>query len=411
MQKKTFNFTQSRVRAINPPEPKPNGGEVRESHYDETQPKLKLISSSTGAKTYYVSKKDSTGKLKNVRIGKASEWTVEDARDQATEILAQINKGTDPNKEKRKQKLRSIMLEQLLNDYIENHDLKPRTIRDYQDKVRWGFADWMNRPASDITDEMVLARHKKLSQKGKTATNDAFVRLRAILNYGHVISAIGNHNPVTILSNARLWHKRNHRKEIIQSHQLAEWVNAVEQITPRTHQTAFLMMLYMGFRIMETYELQWKNVDLTNNLITQRDTKNGTDHELPIPSLLIPIIKELHTTTGESYFLFPSVARGLQTADAEKHLTYPKKPIKQINDRIGFHFNPHMTRHTFTTIAEAVGTPKTMIDRLTNHTTTNDVTGGYIHTETETLREAINKIAAYIQVRLGESEKVVQLYG
>jgi integrase len=70
-----------------------------------------------------------------------------------------------------------------------------------------------------------------------------------------------------------------------------------------------------------------------------------------------------------------------------------------------------MTRHTFTTISEAVGTPKTMIDRLTNHTTSNDITGGYIHTETETLRQAINKIAAYIQARVNQSEKVIRLYG
>ncbi|MBC8193488.1 MAG: hypothetical protein H8E18_13970 [FCB group bacterium] len=52
-----------------------------------------------------------------------------------------------------------------------------------------------------------------------------------------------------------------------------------------------------------------------------------------------------------------------------------------------------------------------MIDRLTNHTTTNDVTGGYIHTEIETLREAVNKISGYIQARLDKGEKVVKLFG
>jgi len=251
---------------------------------------------------------------------------------------------------------------------------------------------------------MVLTRHKKLSERGKTATNDAFVRLRAILNYGHAIGAITSHNPVTILSNARLWHKRNQRKEIIQSHQLSEWIAAVNQLSPMPHQAAFLMMLYMGFRIMETYSLRWSDVDLVNGLITQRDTKNSTDHELPIPTALTPILKELHEISGDSTFLFPS------KGSTEKHLTYPKKAIAQINKSVRFHFNPHMTRHTFTTIAEAVGTPKTMIDRLTNHTTTNDVTGGYIHTEIETLRSNINKIATYIDSKNSSSDNVIQLY-
>ena len=400
-----ISFTQSRVANIPAPTQNPDtSSSTRKEYHDAQQPKLVLRVSSTGNKSFAVLKKDSTGRTKRITIGQFPEVSVADARDKATTILAQLHSGIDPIEEKRKQKIRSIKLQPLLDSYIENHTLKPRTIQDYQDKVRWGFSDWLNKPASSITEKMVLTRHKKLSERGKTATNDAFVRLRAILNYGHAIGAITSHNPVTILSNARLWHKRNQRKEIIQSHQLSEWIAAVNQLSPMPHQAAFLMMLYMGFRIMETYSLRWSDVDLVNGLITQRDTKNSTDHELPIPTALTPILKELHEISGDSTFLFPS------KGSTEKHLTYPKKAIAQINKSVRFHFNPHMTRHTFTTIAEAVGTPKTMIDRLTNHTTTNDVTGGYIHTEIETLRSNINKIATYIDSKNSSSDNVIQLY-
>jgi len=400
-----ISFTQSRVANIPAPTQNPDtSSSTRKEYHDAQQPKLVLRVSSTGNKSFAVLKKDSAGRTKRITIGQFPEVSVADARDKATTILAQLHSGTDPIEEKRKQKIRSIKLQPLLDSYIENHTLKPRTIQDYQDKIRWGFADWLNKPASSITEKMVLTRHKKLSERGKTATNDAFVRLRAILNYGHAIGAITSHNPVTILSNARLWHKRNQRKEIIQSHQLSEWIAAVNQLSPMPHQAAFLMMLYMGFRIMETYSLRWSDVDLVNGLITQRDTKNSTDHELPIPTALTPILKELHEISGDSTFLFPS------KGSTEKHLTYPKKAIAQINKSVRFHFNPHMTRHTFTTIAEAVGTPKTMIDRLTNHTTTNDVTGGYIHTEIETLRSNINKIATYIDSKNSSSDNVIQLY-
>jgi hypothetical protein len=44
-----------------------------------------------------------------------------------------------------------------------------------------------------------------------------------------------------------------------------------------------------------------------------------------------------------------------------------------------------------------------------NHTTSNDVTGGYIITEEDTLRDAINKIADYIQARVTQQDNVVQL--
>ncbi|MBT4033786.1 MAG: tyrosine-type recombinase/integrase [Candidatus Marinimicrobia bacterium] len=169
----------------------------------------------------------------------------------------------------------------------------------------------------------------------------------------------------------------------------------------------------MGFRIMETYSLEWKDVDLNNELIIQRDTKNGTDHELPIPSVIVPIIAHLKQNTEQCLEKGEKMPAHLffSPKNPATHYTMPRKPTDRINDRISFTFNPHMTRHTFTTIAEAVGIPKTMIDRLTNHTNTNDVTGGYIHTETETLREAINKIAAYIQAKITSEEKVVKLYG
>ena len=64
---------------------------------------------------------------------------------------------------------------------------------------------------------------------------------------------------------------------------------------------------------------------------------------------------------------------------------------------------------TFATIAEAVNLPLTMIKRLMNYVTTNDVTGSYIFTEEETLREAINNVADYIQARVTQKNNVIQI--
>jgi len=398
-----FNFTQLQIRSIPTPPPNGHGQATRKTYYDQEQPKLNVRVASSGSKIFYVIKKDSSGKTKFVRIGTFPEVSVSNAREKATEILNAINNGIDPTEEKRKKKARSQSLQQLIDRYIEDHDdLKPRTKKDYQQKTQWGFSDWLPLPACQITEAMILERFKKLTPRGKTSTNDAFVRLRAILNHARVIKAI-DHNPVTILSDARLWHKRVRRTKMIQSNQLGEWLDAVQTITPEIHRTAFLTMLYMGYRIDETYSLEWAEVDLANFLIIQRDTKNGTDHELPIPKVLIPEISQLQAITGHSKYLFPAKQR-------DSYHGYPKVQIKQINDAVSFHFHPHMTRHTFTTIAEAISIPKTMIDRLTNHTMTNDVTGGYIHTEMETLREAINKIAAYIQAKTNQSHNVVKLF-
>jgi len=395
-----FKFTQTRVTNANPPAKRDSKNTIRIEYHDTEQPKLILRVSSSGSKSFAVLKKDKTGKTKRITIGRFPDVSVSEARDKARAILSELSSGIDPIEQKKALKQQSLSLQQLLDSYIENHTLKPSTIKSYQDNSRWGFSDWLNKPASKITEPMVLSRHKKLTTRGKTKTNVAFRVLRAVLNYGHATKAIKS-NPVAILSLTRLWHKNNKRNDLIASDQLSEWMQAVNNLTPWPHTIAFKLMLYMGFRITETYSLEWKDVDLHSGLIIQRDTKNGTDHELPIPSALHPLISQLKTEAEngvargktKSPFLFPAKSRN-------GFHGYPKRQIKQINDQISFHFTPHMSRHTFTTIAEAVGIPKTMIDRLTNHTTTNDVTGGYIHTETETLREAINKVSSRIQSKI-----------
>lgn len=391
-----LRFTQSRVKSLEAPE------KDYTTYYDTEVPKLAVRVYKSGSRVFYVVKKNEQGKVKPYRLGSCSDVSIGDARIMATKVLSKMNMGVDPGEEKRRAKAVSQTLQQLLDGYIADHNLKPVTLKDYRQKMQWGFSDWMSKPASKISESMILARHKKLTKRGKTATNGAFRPLRAVLNYGVIQKAI-SHNPVSVLSAGRLWHREKPRNDLIESHQLQEWLEAVDTLTPVMHRLAFKLMLFCGFRVSETYGLRWEDIDLENGLITQRDTKNGTDHELPIPALLLPEIEE-YAAGKEGGFMFPAVKR-------DTFHGRPKRQIRRINELVSFAFYPHMARHTFTTVAEAVGIPKTMIDRLTNHTTTNSVTAGYIHTETETLREAINKISVYIQARVQQSEKLVRLYG
>ena len=163
-----------------------------------------------------------------------------------------------------------------------------------------------------------------------------------------------------------------------------------------------LMALYMGFRSDEALTLEWSNVDMEAKTITALDTKNGTSHTLPIPSPLLPHIIKLQEITGEHEWMFAG-------RDPIKSMSLPSKPIASVIKVSGVEFSSHDCRRTFATIAEAVSLPLTMIKRLMNHSTSNDVTGGYIVTEEETLRDAINKIAAFIQARVNQKDNVIKL--
>lgn len=393
---KRITFTQPRIKAL----PIPEKGRV--DYYDDEVKKLSCRVSSTGNKSFVVLKYVK-GNAQRVTLANTNDMSVTEARKKAQSILAAINSGIDPTDEKRKQRIKKTSLSDVLELYLSERDLKPYTIKNYRYKLKLGFSDWLKKPVNNITEGMILKRHKLISKTGKTTANTTMRVLRLTLNYANAIGMIEN-NPASILSKARLWHKNNRKDRVIPSDQLQVWHEAVEALVNQKAKVFFLMLLYMGFRSGEALTLEWSQVDLRTKNITLLDTKNGTDHRLPIPMILIAHLKGLQKHTGDHKWVFSG-------RDTSMHMRHPREPMKVVTNVSGVEFSPHDCRRTFATIAEAVNIPLTMIKRLMNHVTTNDVTGGYIVTEEETLRAAINKIASYIQARVAEKDNVIKLHG
>jgi integrase len=393
---KRFTFTQAKIKAL----PTPETGRV--DYYDDEVKKLSCRVSSTGNKSCVVIKYVN-GNAQRVTLANANDMTVIEARKEAHAILTAINSGINPTTAKRKEKDEQTKLGAMLERYISDKDLKPYTIKNYRYKLKLGFSDWLNKPIGSISKDMIIKRHKKLTQSGKTTANTTMRVLRLTLNHACNLEMI-NENPASILSKAGLWHKNNRKERVIHSNQLQAWHEAVEALPNQKAKVYLLMALYMGFRSTELLTLEWSHIDIKGQSITLYDTKNGTNHRLPIPNVLMPHLNALKDLTGGYKWTFEGDKAG-------KPMTTPIKPIKAVIDSTGVEFSPHDCRRTFATIAEAVNLPMSMIKRLMNHVTTSDVTGGYIVTEEETLRMAINKVADYIQARVTQKDNIIQLIG
>ena len=391
---KRFTFTQARIKSLAIPR---NG---RVDYYDEEVKKLSCRVSSTGNKSFVVIKY-ANGNAQRVTLANTNDMSVSEARKKAQIILTAMNSGVNPTAEKRKQNVEKTSLSDVLELYLSERDLKPYTIKNYRYKLLLGFEDWLKKPVNKITEDMILRRHKLISQKGKTTANTTMRVLRLTLNYANAIGMIED-NPAKILSRARLWHKNNRKDRVISSDKLQAWHEAVDTLSNNKAKVYFLTILYMGFRSGEALSLEWSQVDLKTKNITLLDTKNGTNHRLPIPEAIVKYFKSLQKETGDHKWVFSG-------RDPEMHMQHPREPMKAVTKVSGVEFSPHDCRRTFATIAEAVRLPMSMIKRLMNHVTTNDVTGGYIVTEEETLRAAINMIGDYIQARVEQKGNVVRL--
>jgi len=375
-----FKFTQKRIDDLPPPE------KGRKDYYDTDIKSLSCRVSSTGNKSFSVTKRLTSGTLQRVTIGKYPAISVDTARKIAIESISQITSGVNLNEEKRKKRYKAITLIELLEIYLKDKpNLRDASITDYTKKLNQGFSDWLNKPINDINRDMVKAKRNSF-----TGGRDNKMRvLRLLMSYAHTTLKAIDTNPVDILTDGHLWEKAKRKKRKISSDNLKGWYSAVLNLENEKAKVYLLLLVHTGLRDTDVRYLKWKDIDLKHNSLIARDTKNSTDFTAYIASQIQPYLINLHTLAGNEEFVFPGKGK-------DGVMGIPRKPIAQVCKQSNTEFSSHDLKRTFLTIGEACMLSWSLLKNLANHITDNDVTGGYINTEAKTLRAATQTIADYI---------------
>jgi hypothetical protein len=101
--------------------------------------------------------------------------SAEAARVEAIAALGQMSQNVDLNQvereknekadaDRREAKRKGKTLQTILDEYLGKGRLKPRTIDTYQKLCRLYLSDWLERPAEEITRDMVKARHMEIAR-------------------------------------------------------------------------------------------------------------------------------------------------------------------------------------------------------------------------------------------------------
>jgi integrase len=252
---------------------------------------------------------------------------------------------------------------------------------------------------------MVEKKHSKIGEKSIYRANATMRLLRALFNYadGAYEDSKGQsiiiNNPVQRISNNKAWFREKSRDNIIQPNDLKAWfitvknlpnhhINTIRNNISETVSDYLIFILFTGLRQSEAAGLLWKDVDFNNSLFTVRDTKNRTDHTLPLTGYTSDLLKSRQKNTN-SDFVFSG-------NNPEKSIVNPYKQIKKIREESGVHFTMHDLRRTFATIADILDIQFHVIKRLMNHSN-NDVTSlHYIKSSKEKLRAPMQQITQYI---------------
>ncbi|WP_036302223.1 tyrosine-type recombinase/integrase [Methylotenera sp. L2L1] len=362
------------------------------------------------AKVYYAEAK-LHGKTVRKSIARHNVVSLDEARSQAKSYLAEISRGKNPHDEEKARKAKLVTLSEVLENYIEARgNLQRSTIQDYRHTFDAYLHDWLKKPAIEISKDMVELKFRKISQTSPSQANKTMRNFRAVMNYAIMKyedsngDSIFRHNPVIRITQLRAWHRAVRRDTLIKHYDLAPWYQAVmnlsnDSIAPNREvvKDFLLLVLFTGLRRNEAAKLTWNRVDLKDKTIVIKDTKNHTDHILPLTDFLHDLLTK-RKAEAKTKYVFPNETN-------TGYMTDPKKQIANVIKESGVNFSTHDLRRTFITIAESLDISAYALKRLLNHKMTNDVTAGYIISDVERLRVPMQKITDYILYKIGQKEK------
>jgi integrase len=370
----------------------------------------------SGARTYVIQARVN-GKERRVSIGRHGVLTVQEARRQAIIQLGSMSKGVDPAVEKKRVEAYSVTLRQLVEQYIDDHgDLKKSSKQDIEKHLKTSFAPWADRPIVEITRDRVAMRFRELSERSAAQANQAFRILRALMNYARGAYRPGDkpilaENPVTVLSDMKVWNRVNPRSGKVPTDKIGAVWNELQRLRkspelPVIGQTladAVSFLLLTGARWSEMADLTWDNVNLEEGWWHIPDTKNRSKVTFPLSHAAAAILADRPRFND---FVFPG-------RSGEKRIKEPRGTMLKVSAAAGVHVTAHDLRRTFRAIAGECGIDLWKTKLLMGHKLSGDVTITH-YTETEDLRYLeleINKVADWItrQGLIAGSDKVVVL--
>lgn len=402
-------LTKQRVEKFKCPE-----GKSQAFLWDEELTGFAVRVTKTGIISYVVQGR-TNGKESVTTIGRHGVFTCDQAREEAREILRGMRKGIDPQAEKARKAAQGVTLREVMNAYLADRNLAPLSKRDIENHVSRNLSCWADKPVATITRDACLVRFRELSERGPAQANQAFVILRALLNYARATYRTPDgqptmpENPVSVLSDAKMWNKNRAKSTRIPNEKIGEaWSmlqarrNADDQTTSsRTGADIISFLMLTGARWNEAAMLTWDRVNFEEGWWHLPDPKNHNEVWLPLSKEASELLAARPHVTGNDY-VFPARSGGKYIVDA-------RSTMERVSELAGEHLSPHDLRRTFVAVAMECGIEMWKFELLTNHVPTSVTAKSYMETKklSYLLPEA-QIIADWIVAQGQEAERVAQ---
>ena len=377
-------------------------------------------------------------KIIKTKIGNVSDFlNIDAARKKAAELIhIAKNTGRNPNAVAREKNANEITLSEAFDQY-RLHLLgrpKPAKINTLIvfDKALDRLSVWKNRRLKDISSKEILEKFDSIAQLHRTAAEQTFRWANVATNYIIEIESHNaasqqrqstlSYNPFSILKTNKKFRTRTELEESYKAKgvrnpltmsNMTEWLNAIllRRNKNRTGSDYLLLCTLWGTRKNEATDLLWRDkistkeamssswVDLENKTVHFHDTKNRSNHDLPLADGAYEILLQRRENSDDdkksAEWVFPAQSKYSKTG----HYTDMKTLVNYVCEdanikRLGL----HDLRRTFGRIAEEL-TSYAVVKRLLNHQALSDATSRYTEVSWDRLSEAMQRIELHILAR------------
>jgi integrase len=380
--------------------PKADGSQAL---YFDDQIKGFGIRVTSGSKTFILDRK-LNGKTIRVKIGRYPDWSVQQGRERAKELIVEMDKGNDIRQQWKQKAESEVTLRTVFDLFLEERQLKPRSQKDYQRYLEHYLDDWLDRPISRLDANMVMARYKRIStsSSGQAQASSVMRALRSVLNFA--IATYGRtvlpENPVASLTEKRAWHRDKVRTDHLRAHEIKSFVLALRGLPNLVMASYLEFVLLTGARRNEAAQLKWKDIDSQAQVLTFRETKNHSDRVMPITPRVSKLLAMLRKHKNGEY-----VFASLDRLGKPTYIKEPRKAIASANAAAKSIVTVHGLRRTFATFLEALDCPAYALKALLGHSLNGDVTSShYTQISVERLRPWAIKYEQHVLALAGSGD-------